>query len=383
MPYYQLSVHNAASYLAEQGLYPQLRQEDCEVKKMSAKNHNILLTLPEEKGQIFIKQERVRKVLETSELFQEWRFHSMVSQFPELEFIKDFIPDVAHFDDVNFVVVHNFFRDYRDLMDFYAKERDFSTEISSAIGRSLGSIHKATFNRSDCQAFLETDNPAQQKNQILDFVSSLENIGPEIFGSVPDDGIKFFVLYQRFDSLRSAILDLCSSQNSCCLNHNDLKLNNVILNNSWQKSDQQKIRLLDWERVAWGDPANDLGALVSSYLQLWLNSIVISKNLSIEESLDLATIPLADLQPSIWSLVNSYLQVFPEIQEHDNDFVNKSVRFAGLSMIQQIQAMIQYQKTFGNVGIGMLQVAKSLLCSPAKMMKIVFGQDSTDALKIA
>ena len=35
--------------------------------------------------------------------------------------------------------------------------------------------------------------------------------------------------------------------------------------------------------------------------------------------------------------------------------------------------MIQYQKTFNNTGIAMLQVAKTLLCRPEQSIPTIFG----------
>jgi thiamine kinase-like enzyme len=131
--------------------------------------------------------------------------------------------------------------------------------------------------------------------------------------------------------------------------------------------------LIDWERSTWGDPAFDLGTLISSYLQLWLGRLIISSSLSIEESLRLAITPLESLQPSIAALTQAYLQTFPEILEHRPDFIIRIVQFSGLALIQQIQAMIQYQKSFGNTGIAMLQVAKTLLGRPEASIPTVFG----------
>ena len=90
----------------------------------------------------------------------------------------------------------------------------------------------------------------------------------------------------------------------------------------------------------------DLGSLIASYLQIWLSSLVVSQSLSIEESLRLATTPLEQLQPAIASLTIAYLKTFPEIIEHRPDFLKRVVQFTGLALIQQIQAMIQYQKIF-------------------------------------
>ncbi|MDV2996886.1 MAG: hypothetical protein N4J56_006591 [Chroococcidiopsis sp. SAG 2025] len=201
----------------------------------------------------------------------------------------------------------------------------------------------------------------------------MERIEPEIFGLVPADGLRFFALYQRYDSLGRAIAQLVSGFTPTCLTHNDLKLNNILLHTNWQQSTNSIVRLIDWERAAWGDPAWDLGTVISSYVQIWLGSLLISKSLSIEESLRLAMTPLELLQPSISTLTQAYLNTFPRILEHRPDFLHRVVQFAGFALIQQIQAMIQYQKSFGNSGIVMLQVVKSLLCNPEQSMSTIFG----------
>jgi aminoglycoside phosphotransferase (APT) family kinase protein len=133
------------------------------------------------------------------------------------------------------------------------------------------------------------------------------------------------------------------------------------------------IRFIDLERANWGDPAYDLGMIIGSYLQFWLSSLVINKSLSLEESLRLALIPLEKLQPSIGALVQAYLTAFPNILAERPDFLERVIEFSGFALIQQIQAMIQYQKAFGNMGIAMLQVAKKLLGYPKQSMATIFG----------
>ena len=133
------------------------------------------------------------------------------------------------------------------------------------------------------------------------------------------------------------------------------------------------IRLIDWERSAWGDPTMDLGTLISSYVLLWLSSLVISKSLSLEESLSLAITPLEQLQPSIAALACAYYNTFPEILEHRPDFWQQVVQFVGFALIQQIQATIQHEKSFNNTGIAIMQVAKTLLCNPQQLMPTIFG----------
>jgi hypothetical protein len=190
-------------------------------------------------------------------------------------------------------------------------------------------------------------------------------------------GLKFFALYQRYDSLEAAVNLLSKTISPICLTHNDLKLNNILLLQKWEDVNENVIRLIDWERSDWGDPAFDLGMAIASYLQTWLGSLVISNSLSIEESLRIATTPLELIQPSIGGLTLAYLETFPEILNYRTDFLKQVVQLAGFSLITAILAMVQHEKTFNNTGIAMLQVAKALLCRPELSMPTIFGATAT------
>ncbi|NEQ28292.1 MAG: phosphotransferase, partial [Microcoleus sp. SIO2G3] len=282
------------------------------------------------------------------------------------------------------IIVFDYLVDYRDLMDFYAKENIFPTAIAQEVGKILGIIHSRTFNRQEYQEFF-TSHEGFKSDAVPSVVSKLERITPEIFGSVPADGLKFFALYQRYDSLGTAIAQITAAYNACCLTHNDLKLNNVLLSSNWEEAvsqakphDDSIVRLIDWERSTWGDPAFDLATLIASYLQLWLGSLITGKAMSLDESLRMATTPLEQLQPSIAALASAYFSEFPEILQHRPDFLQRVVQFSGLVLIQQILATIQYQKSFGNTGICMLQVAKSLLCRPQASVPTIFGVDASE-----
>lgn len=370
-----LTSANVASYLSEIDLYQSSETDKLQIKSVVAKNFNLLVTFPDG-HQLLVKQERHNKEGKTANEFQrEWQIQEFSRQFSELENFHSLLPEVLHFDRDNSIIVFRYLNDYRDLSDFYTKEDSFPTAISSGLGKAISIVHRATFNRQNHQKFFSPDADSSSTNQVIEIGKGLERITPEIFGLVPADGVKFFSLYQRYDSLGQAISELGSAFVPCCLTHNDLKLNNVLLHNQWDEIDDGIVRLIDWERCRWGDPAFDVGTIIASYLQIWLNSLVISSSLGIEESLRLATIPLELLQPSMAALVQTYLDTFPEILEKRPDFLQRTVQFAGFVLIIQIQAMIQYQKSFGNIGIGMLQVAKSLLCRPQKSMTTLFGSD--------
>lgn len=368
-----LSSHNVCDYLVEHSLCKQSELAQSKIEPMPAKNFNLLVTFPDSR-KLLVKQERHNQEGKAvGEFLDEWRVQEFLQKFPELSHIRPWMPEVLHFDVDNSMIVFRYLDDYRDLMDFYTKENSFPTEIASTIGTFLAIIHRDSFNHKDYQEFFSSQSNRPKTEQIPKWIQQLERIEPEIFGQVSADGLKFFGLYQRYDSLGQAIAQLGSAFAPCCLTHNDLKLNNILVHTNWECLSHSIIRLIDWERSSWGDPAFDLGMLIGSYLHIWLGSLVISKSLSIEESLRLAMTPLEQIQPSITALTSAYFDNFPRILEHRPDFLLRVIQFTGFALIQRIQAMIEYEKSFGNMGIAMLQVAKTLLCRPEQSMATVFG----------
>jgi thiamine kinase-like enzyme len=374
---FSLSTKNVLEYLVAQKVCNQLESEPSEIELKEAKNFNLLLSWQSGR-QLLVKQERINRAGKTmGEFFNEWRLQEFLQQFPELNHIRALISEVLHFDKNNSIIVFNYLDNYFDLTDLYTGKEEFSTIIASLIGKVLSTIHSTTYNNQEYQTFFIEDDDIIV-NEALHFTLGLERISPEIFGNIPADGIKFLALYQRFDSLGKAILDLSAAFAPCCLTHNDLKLNNILLHNNWEQENFSQngislIRFIDWERSNWGDPAFDLGTVIASYLQYWLDSLVVSKSININESLSLAVIPLEKVQPSIVALTQAYFNNFPEILEHRPDFLKRVIQFAGLALINRIQAMLHYEKSFGNSGICMLQVAKSLLCRPEQSIYTVFG----------
>jgi hypothetical protein len=380
-----LSSQNVFDYLVKQELCTQKEKALNQIELKVAKNFNLLLSLQDGR-KLLVKQERHNQEGKTAgEFLNEWRIQEFSQQFPELSYVRLLLPEVVHFNTNDSVIVFNYLNDYCDLADFYTKKNVFPTAIATEIGTTLSTIHRATLNRQEYQGFFSHNPEGVPIAKTPKLIRGLERISPEVFGLIPADGIKFFALYQRYDSLGKAIAELTTAFEACCLTHNDLKLNNILLHNDWEQTISQTeqlshsiIRLIDWERGAWGDPAFDLGMLIASYLQFWLGSLVVSKAIDIEESLRLAMTPLEVVQPSIAALAQAYLGNFPEILEHRPDFLRRVVQFSGLALIQQIQAMLQYQKSFGNTGICMLQVAKTLLCRPEQSIPTVFGVSESE-----
>nr|AVH79606.1 aminoglycoside phosphotranslferase [Nostoc sp. PCC 9205] len=377
-----LSSKNIFEYLLQLGLCNEDTSNSAEIEVKPAKNFNLLVKCGSDRS-LLVKQERLGAGGKTAnEFLNEWQFHQLLRHFQKLNSMTSFVSEVVNFDQENSIIIYNYLLDYTDLDTFYRQEQSFPIEIARTLGTTLATLHRHTFNIQEYHDFISHTAEDISRPQFSHAVSAelLNRIEPEIFGLVPTNCLKFFVLYQRYDSLSIAVQELVSHAQLCCLTHNDLKLNNILLHHEWERSQTAvsqlatgDLRLIDWERSAWGDPAFDLGTLIASYLQIWLNSLVVDPSISLEASLRIAGTPLDKLQPSLIAMIRAYLNHFPITLEHYPDFLTRTIQYAGLALIQQIVGTIQHQKYFGNSSICLLQVAKSLLCRPETSFSSIFG----------
>ena len=381
---FKLSRHTVLEYLVSQNLcdFDEIQQQH--ICQQDAKNFNLKVPLKTDRH-LLVKQELCDQNGEVrGEFLNEWSIRQLIQSFPELTQADHWLPKILHFDSSTSILILEYLNDYQDLSQYYKKEQHFSPEIAGAYGNALATIHRATFNQDQYRQFLNHHQTYSALNQYCQQLESLAAPPPEILGQLSEADIKFLSLYQRYGSLADNIANLLSSLRPCCLTHNDLKLNNLLLAKNWKyETLKQDIRFIDWERATWGDPAWDLGALVAAYLYTWLSSLVVGSSLSVDESLALATIPLEQLQPSMGYLLEQYVDTFPASQEQFPNFLDQTIRFAGLTLIQSIQGEVQHSKTFSNTSIVILQVAKRLLSQPQDSLTLILGTYSRQIERVA
>ena len=382
-----LSSHNVFEYLIEQRICDPKEQYPSQIKPKDCKNFNLLVSFANDRH-LLVKQERHDSQGRThGEFWNEWRIQQFLQTLPALSPIRSLISEVIHFDPSRSIIVLNYLNDYCDLADFYYKEQRFPTTIAAAVGVMLATIHRTTLEQQAYQDCLNQNGRETSIDKAPNLLRGLEQIGPEIFGRVCADGLKFFRLYQRYESLGQAISELNAAWSPCCLIHYDLRLSNLLLHLEWEQvrssaepSHPPMVRLIDWEKFKWGDPAYDLGTLIAGYLKLWLRSLVVNSAIDVETALRLAETPLEQIQPSLVALTQAYFEHFPTILERRPDFFRRVLQFAGFLLIKKIWIKIDCRKPFDNRGICMLQAAKTLLCYPEQSIPAVFGVTASELI---
>lgn len=363
--------------------YAQVSDRDTsKVAVIPAKNFNVLITFKDGQN-LLVKQELHNNCGESQgEFWAAWQMQELINKFPDLESkIGAFLPELIYFDPENSILVVNYLADYIDAYQYYTNENIFPVEVARLIGQLLATIHSQTFEQPQYQQWFEPhQNLSDGSHPAIELIDRLTHVTPQVFQVTPPECLQFFRLYQRFPNLSLAIVDLGKSIRPSCLVHYDLDLNNILVDLEWQRPESTVIRMIDWERANWGDPAFDLGSLMASYLEIWLDGLTVSNSLSINESLKLATTPLELLQPSLFALVQAYLIGFPAIMLTHPDYLDRAIQFAGLALVKKIETKLYADRSFDNRGIVVLQVAKQLICTPQAAMNTLFGANSSQLI---
>lgn len=378
-----LSSKNVVNYLKQNNIYSQDFQPAFPVTVKESKNFNIVVTSTTHKSFI-VKQNRVDLKGNTSgNLLSEWIFQELINAFSNLASIQPLVSETILFDRANSIIVSVFYNEYVALDDYYETHQSYHPKIANRVGMNLAKIHRATYQQLQHREYLGRHCNLDSATRPPGFVSNLNSLSPSIFGKICPDGLDFYRLYQRFPSLHQAVIELYDHIQPACLAHNDLTLDNFIIDPQiGLESDvvqirPEQVKIIDWEFNYWGDPADDLGMLVSQYMAEWLNSLVADPSLDLNTTLSLATCPLEKITPSLRALLRGYLTAFPEILKHRRDFIKRVIQFAGIGIIDRLSYYVEYHYPFNNEEICKLQVAKNLLCHPDKSCSTIFG--STEA----
>ena len=382
-----LSLDKVVDYLKKHKVCPLDFQPAVPVARKEGTNFNLVVRSADSHD-FLVKQNRVASDGRAfSSLAAEWLVQELINNFSSLAEIQSLVSKVVLFDRPNGILVSIFYDDYISLDRLYQTRMSFDSRIARIMGMNLAIIHSASYQQQQQREFLAQhirfDKAARQPG----FVQRLNNLNPSIFAKVCPDGMAFYKLYQRFPSFEQAVIELYEQIEPACLIHNDLTLDNFILDSQLDlDSDSIQIRaeqlkIIDWERITWGDPAVDLGMVVSEYVGgIWLGNLIADNCLDINTMLNLAIFPLETITPSLKAFLQGYLAQFPQIVSYRPDFLRRVVQFTGIGILNRLSYYVEHHYPFHNNSLCKLQVAKNLLCYPQQGIETIFGATEAELI---
>ena len=385
---FALSSKNVVPFLKEHKICPSDFQPAAPIACKEGTNFNLVVKSADGKD-FMVKQNRIDDRQQTlGSLPVEWVVQELINSFPSLAAIQPLVSEVVLLDWSNSILVSVFYDNYLSLDRFYDRRQRFDPKIADIFGANLAKIHRATYKQQAQFEFLSRYLKLDARKR-PDFIKRLTNPDPSVTGKICPDGLAFYKLYQRFPSLERAIVELYEQIEPSCLIHNDLTLDNFIVDSQIDfeanlvEIAPEQIKIIDWERINWGDPAVDLGMVISEYIGgIWLGNLISDRHLDINSILNTAIFPLETITPTLKALMQGYLIQFPEIIVESKDFIRRVVQFVGIGILNRLTYYVEHHYPFNNNSICKLQVAKNLLCYPEAGIETIFEIKETDLLDL-
>src|SRR5262249_51500722 len=144
-----------------------------------------------------------------------------------------------------------------------------------------------------------------QLSRALPWVMTVHKPDLELLPHLSSADVQMIRILQKQEGLAERLDSLRRLWKAETVIHGDIKSDNVL---AWRPSDELawEVRLVDWELVQWGDAAWDLAGALQDFVALWVDSMPLAVNLTIEEGADQARCPLAVAQEAIRSLWQGY-----------------------------------------------------------------------------
>lgn len=365
-----LTAENVVLYLIKKGLYPEQDDHTVKITSLSGKNFNLRLQFANGLD-LVVKQEVIIDDECDQDFLGESALQSLLRSRPELQPLQQLVPPITLYDPENAVLVCPFLTDYEDVSDYFHRTETPNLQLAQMMGEVLGQLHQRTLNRVDYRDQLfAIDDCINVKAEAPRSLGAIKRLTPEIFGRMRADAFGFYRWAQAHPEVNQALAQLRQQWRGGCVLHQDLKFSNWL----WCEATGE-IKLIDWEKVDWGDPLTDLADVLVAYIYRWLKSCAWEISTDLSTCLQTATLPLTAIQPSLQTLIRQYFGNFPQIAELHPDWINQTVQLMGRELIDRVLRDIQYHLPLGHQQAATLQLAQRLLCQPARASRNIFGTD--------
>jgi len=176
--------------------------------------------------------------------------------------------------------------------------------------------------------------------------------------------VEYIRILQATPSLRASLGQLRESWDPSCLIHQDIKWDNCVVHPREGSSRTSRLCLVDWEFAVLGEPAWDVGSVLSEFLASWLASVPVAVDDEVDRYLDLAEHPLDKMRPQVHAFWSSYVTARGLSGNERRRLLVRSVELAAVRLLQTAFEQLQVVPRITSHAVCLLQLAQNLLLAP-------------------
>lgn len=244
------------------------------------------------------------------------------------------------------------------LHHFHRRTGEYPLALAEQVGHALGYLHRCS--REDRARYALADAFRDESDLLEcflrmrpDFYSRLSSVGIEFFGKVQADGAAMAGLQAL------SAQQLRESDNA--LLHGDMRQANLLRVLKGTRG-AASVVVLDWELSFWGDPARDLGSLLSDYVVGWLAPEHRSEVLS---------------RPTLEAFSAALLKGYASGRERgfvlDAGFEERIVRWIGTALLISVYGISHYEQVLDQRAWSVARQALEMLGKPREWPAVLWG----------
>lgn len=275
------------------------------------------------------------------------------------------LPSVFAFDPANGLLALEWINNGETLHHYHRRTQEYPPLLAHQVGHALGYLHRMSREARSRYALADAFRDES------DLLECFLRMRPDFYARLSQVGIEFFAQVQADEPAVLGLQALSEQQlreAESTLLHGDLRQANLLrVARATPKAPPgrpEHIVFLDWELSFWGDPARDLGSLLSDYVLGWLapehRSEVLARS-TLEEF-------AADLLRGYAGGREAGFSATPAFQE-------RVVRWVGAALLIYVYGISHYEQVLDARALGIARHALDMLGRPHDWPAVLWGDD--------
>jgi len=242
-----------------------------------------------------------------------------------------------------------------------ARQKTFPPDIGRLLGEGLGLYH------AHAGALLESKELQALFARQVPVILRLEGGGHNALGYFGRIGPALSALIQQHQEFQTLLDALGAEWRFDSLIHGDMKWDNVLVFPA--QGGGLDFRIVDWEMADFGDAAWDVGAVLQSFLAVWIQSMPIASGLPPEAYVGMAAQPLEAMRPvlrAFWEAYTTKRGFGGDQRKHE---LERCMRFGAARLVWAAVEQRLYAPQLDPTAAALLQVSLNVLKDPARAVK--------------
>ncbi|HEX3524734.1 MAG TPA: phosphotransferase [Stellaceae bacterium] len=358
-----LNIANLGHFLIGRGLlHPDaILGGDLAILDASRRNRNFKIIRNGGPG-LFIKQMREGQPDAMMTLRREAACYERARDDPALSRL---MPRLITYDPARHLLIVELLPDAESLADRHARESTFPVEIGRLLGESLGLYH------ARAGGIVEDEGMRSLFARQVPVVLTWQSGGHAALGRYGGVGPALSAIVQQHPEFQTLLDAIGAEWRFDSLIHGDMKWDNVLVFPT--PGGDLDFRIVDWEMADLGDADWDVGAILQSFLTVWILSMPIASGLPPERYVAMAAQPIELMRPVLQAFWKAYAATRGFAEAERGRALERSMRFGAARLVWAVFEQRLYATQLDPGALALLQVSLNILKNPAQALLDLLG----------